>query len=248
MIKVLLSGAAGRMGKAITALASQTLDIEIVHKVDIAQGFENIDEIKEKDVDVAIDFSTRAGFEKALLWAVKCQVPLIVGTTGLTDEDMSGIELASHEIPVLQAANMSRGINIMFEILRYAAKFTHDADIEIIEMHHNQKKDAPSGTALEMGKIISEVQSERNLSRCDGRSGMVGARKESEIGYHSVRCGDVPGDHTVIFGFAGERIEISHKAGSRDILANGALAAARFIVGKKAGRYSMKDVITAGNM
>ena len=248
MIKVLLSGAAGRMGKAITALASQTLDIEIVHKVDIAQGFENIDEIKEKDVDVAIDFSTRAGFEKALLWAVKYQVPLIVGTTGLTEEDMSGIELASHEIPVLQAANMSRGINIMFEILRYAAKFTHDADIEIIEMHHNQKKDAPSGTALEMGKIISEVQSERNLIRCDGRSGMVGARKESEIGYHSVRCGDVPGDHTVIFGFAGERIEISHKAGSRDILANGALAAARFIVGKKAGRYSMKDVVTAGNM
>ena len=245
MIRILLSGAAGRMGKAITETAENYPDIKITHKVDVIQGFENIDEIKGDDVDIAVDLSSREGFKKALGWAQNHKKPLVVGTTGLTEDDHAAIDKAAKEIPVLQASNLSRGVNIMFEILRAAAKFTHDADIEIIEMHHNKKKDAPSGTALEMGKIISEIQSERGLSRRDGRSGMVGAREADEIGYHAIRCGDVVGEHTAIFGFAGERIEISHKSGSRTVLAEGALSAARFLVGKKAGRYSMRDVITA---
>ena len=244
MIRILLSGAAGRMGKAIAEAAANYPDIKITHKVDIAQGFENIDEIKGDDVDVAVDLSSREGFKKAILWAYETKTPLVVGTTGLTDEDHAAIDSAAQEIPVLQASNLSRGVNIMFEILRTAARFTHDADIEIMEMHHNKKKDAPSGTALEMGKIISEIQAERGLSRRDGRSGMVGARVANEIGYHAIRCGDVVGEHTAVFGFAGERIEISHKSGSRSVLAEGALSAARFIIGKKAGRYSMRDVIT----
>ncbi len=245
MIRILLSGAAGRMGKAISDTAENYPDIKITHKVDVVQGFENIDEIAGDDVDIAVDLSSREGFKKALLWAVSHKKPLVVGTTGLTEDDHAAIDKAAKEIPVLQASNLSKGVNIMFEILRSAAKFTHDADIEIMEMHHNKKKDAPSGTALEMGKIISEIQSERGLYRRDGRSGMVGAREANEIGYHAIRCGDVVGEHTAIFGFTGERIEISHKSGSRSVLAEGALSAARFIIGKKAGRYSMRDVITA---
>lgn len=245
MIRILLSGAAGRMGKAIAEAAGNYSDIKITHKVDVVQGFENIDEIADNDVDIAVDLSSREGFKKALSWAVSHKKPLVVGTTGLTEDDHAAIDKAAKEIPVLQASNLSKGVNIMFEILRSAAKFTHDADIEIMEMHHNKKKDAPSGTALEMGKIISEIQSERSLSRRDGRSGMVGAREANEIGYHAIRCGDVVGEHTAIFGFTGERIEISHKSGSRSVLAEGALSAARFIIGKKAGRYSMRDVITA---
>lgn len=245
MIKILLSGAAGRMGHAIAEAAANYQDIKITHKVDVVQGFENIDEISGDDADVAVDLSSRDGFRKALSWAESHKKPLVVGTTGLTEEDHAAIDKAAKEIPVLQASNLSRGVNIMFEILRAAAKFTHDADIEIVEMHHNKKKDAPSGTALEMGKIISEIQSERGLSRRDGRSGMVGAREADEIGYHAIRCGDVVGEHTAIFGFAGERIEISHKSGSRSVLAEGALSAARFLFGKKAGRYSMHDVVTA---
>jgi dihydrodipicolinate reductase len=244
MIEILLSGAAGRMGKAISEAAGNYPDIKITHKVDVVQGFENIDEISGDDVDVAVDLSSREGFKKALSWARNHKKPLVVGTTGLTEDDHAAIDRAAKEIPVLQASNLSKGVNIMFEILRTAAKFTHDADIEIVEMHHNKKKDAPSGTALEMGKIISEIQSERALSRRDGRSGMVGARESNEIGYHALRCGDVVGEHTAIFGFAGERIEISHKAASRTILAEGALSAVRFLCGKKPGRYSMRDVIT----
>ena len=246
MIRILLSGAAGRMGKAIAEAAENYSDIKITHKVDVIPGFENIDEIGGDDVDLAIDLSSREGFRKALKWAAAHKKPLVVGTTGLTEEDHAAIDSAAKETAVLQASNLSKGVNIMFEILRTAASLTHDADIEIIEMHHNKKKDAPSGTALEMGKIISEIQSERALSRRDGRSGMVGAREADEIGYHAIRCGDVVGEHTAIFGFAGERIEISHKSGSRSVLAEGALSAARFLAGKKPGRYSMRDVITAG--
>jgi len=245
MIKVLLSGAAGRMGKAITETAENYPDTKITHKVDVVQGFENIDEISGDDVDTAIDLSSREGFKKALDWAQNHKKPLVVGTTGLTEDDHAAIDKAAKEIAVLQASNLSKGVNIMFEILRTAAALTHDADIEIVEMHHNKKKDAPSGTALEMGKIISGIQAERALERRDGRSGMVGARAVNEIGYHAIRCGDVVGEHTAIFGFAGERIEISHKAASRSILAEGALSAALFICGKKPGRYSMRDVIIA---
>ena len=244
MIRILLSGAAGRMGKAISEAAENYCDIKITHKVDVLQGFENIDEISGDDIDIAVDLSSREGFKKALTWAQNHKKPLVVGTTGLTEDDHAAIEKAAKEIAVLQASNLSKGVNIMFEILRTAAALTHDADIEIVEMHHNKKKDAPSGTALEMGKIISEIQSERALERRDGRSGMVGARTANEIGYHALRCGDVVGEHTAIFGFAGERIEISHKAASRTILAEGALSAARFLCGKKPGRYSMRDVIT----
>ncbi|HPS31843.1 MAG TPA: 4-hydroxy-tetrahydrodipicolinate reductase, partial [bacterium] len=146
-------------------------------------------------------------------------------------------------IPVLHTSNLSKGVNILFEIMKKAAALTGDADIEIVETHHNKKKDAPSGTALELGKIISSEQSTRKLKPVEGRSGIKGERASNEIGYHSIRCGDVPGEHTVIFGFQGERIEITHRALTRDIFATGAIEAALFLAGKKPGKYSMKDVI-----
>lgn len=243
MIRILLNGANGQMGRAISEAASANREIEIAHRVDIAEGFENIEEISKGDVDVAIDLSSPEGFRRALAWAVKNEIPIVVGTTGLRQNDFLAIDEAAKTIPVLQASNLSKGVNILFEIVERAASLAHESEIEIVEMHHDKKRDAPSGTALEIGKIISKAQPERNLFEKYGRSGLEGKRKADEIGYHSIRCGDVVGEHLVIFGFEGERIEIAHKAGSRKILADGALSAASFLVGKRAGRYSMRDLI-----
>lgn len=243
MIRVIVNGASGRMGKAITRIAEETGKISIAHKVDVVKGFENIDEISSSGVDAVIDISSPEGFVKALRWAIKNKVPFISGTTGLEISDLVLLDNASEQIPVLHTSNLSKGVNILFEILKKAASLTIDADIEIVETHHNKKKDAPSGTALELGKIIMSGQTTRKLKPVHGRSGITGERAPNEIGYHSIRCGDAPGEHTVIFGFQGERIEITHRALTRDILASGAIDTAIFLAGKKPGKYSMKDVI-----
>ncbi|HQI04645.1 MAG TPA: 4-hydroxy-tetrahydrodipicolinate reductase [bacterium] len=246
MIRVTLNGASGRMGRAITRIAEETGKIVVAHKVDVTEGFEKIEEITPNDVDVVIDISSPEGFKKALMWAVRNRKPFISGATGLQIADLISLDTAAESIPVLHTSNLSKGVNILFEIMKKAAALTGDADIEIIETHHSKKKDAPSGTALEIGKIITSGQSTRNLKSVEGRSGITGERGLNEIGYHSIRCGDVPGEHTVIFAYDGERIEISHKALTRDIFARGAIEAALFIAGKKPGRYSMKDVIGKG--
>ncbi|HNW83677.1 MAG TPA: 4-hydroxy-tetrahydrodipicolinate reductase [bacterium] len=243
MIRVIVNGASGRMGKAIIRIAEETGKIRVTHKVDVVQGYENIDEIPLNSADAIIDVSSPEGFGKALRWAVKNKVPFISGATGLEISDLVGLDSASAQIPVLHTSNLSKGVNILFEILKKAAALTTDADVEIIEMHHNKKKDAPSGTALELGKIISSEQSTRKLKPVEGRSGSKCERASNEIGYHSIRCGDVPGEHTIIFGLQGERIEITHRALTRDIFATGAIEAAIFLAGKKPGKYSMKDVI-----
>lgn len=244
MIRVMVNGASGRMGRAVIRIADETGKVSVTHKVDTADGFENIDGVTAGDVDAVIDISSPEGFKKALKWAVSNRKPFISGTTGLEISDLVSLESAAEIIPVLHTSNLSRGVNILFEIMKKAALITGDADIEIIETHHNKKKDAPSGTALELGKIISGGQSTRKLKPVNGRSGITGERAINEIGYHSIRCGDVPGEHTVIFGYQGERIEITHRALTRDIFANGAIEAALFLTGKKPGRYSMKDVIS----
>ena len=243
MIRIMLSGANGRMGRAITGLAEASGDLRITHFVDLGENFEDPDSVSGDDVDVSVDLSSPEGTRKILAWSVAHKKPLVIGTTGLTAEDHSMIDEASKVIPVLQASNLSRGVNILFKLLESAAARTRDADIEIVELHHNKKKDAPSGTALEMGRIISKVQSERDLKEKDGRSGLEGARPDNEICYHSIRCGDAVGEHTAIFGYDGERLEITHRASSRSILAKGAIEALRFIVNRQPGRYSMLDVI-----
>lgn len=243
MIRATVNGASGKMGKTIIRIAEENTRINIVHQTDVVEGFENISEISPSEVDVVIDLSSPDGFKKALNWSVNNRKSFVSGTTGLGISEMVLLDNASNIIPVLHTSNLSKGVNILFEILKKAASVTGDADIEIIEIHHNKKKDAPSGTALELGKIIESNQASRNLKPVNGRHGITGERASNEIGYHSIRCGDVPGEHTIIFGFQGERIEITHRALTRDIFATGAIEAALFLAGKKPGKYSMKDVI-----
>jgi 4-hydroxy-tetrahydrodipicolinate reductase len=243
MIRALINGASGKLGKAVIRIATESGKLEITHKVDVLDGYESIENVKPDTVDVVIDCSSQEGFKKSLMWSVRNRKPFISGTTGLEIPDFVSLDNASESIPVLHTSNLSKGVNILFDILKKAASLTADADIEIIEAHHNKKKDAPSGTALEIGKIISGCQTTRNLKPVEGRSGITGERKSDEIGYHSIRGGDVPGEHTVMFVFDGERIEITHRALTRDIFARGAIDAALFIAGKKPGRYSMQNVV-----
>jgi 4-hydroxy-tetrahydrodipicolinate reductase len=242
MVRVLLNGGAGKMGKAVTLLADQYENFDIVSIVDKKDGFPVIEDADPENIDVVIDISSPEGFRKILDWAVKNRKPFVSGTTGLEPHDLELAVSASDKIPVLHTSNLSRGVNILFDILEKTAPLAAGADVEIVETHHNRKKDAPSGTALELGRIITEGLISKKLRPVYGRSGITGERSKEEIGYHSIRCGDVPGEHTVIFAFEGERIEISHRALTRDIFARGAIEAAIFIAGKNPGKYSMKDI------
>jgi len=195
------------------------------------------------DVEVLVDFSSP---EAALARLAECRregVPLVVGTTGLSEEQQA--EMAAGEIPVLLSANMSLGVNLLREIaVSVAQALGDDFDIEIIESHHRFKKDAPSGTALMLGRAIAEALGrDLNTEAVHGRTGAVGERSRREIGFHAVRAGDIVGEHTVLFGSLGERIELRHVAHSRDTFARGALRAARFLVDQPPGLYSMKDVL-----
>jgi 4-hydroxy-tetrahydrodipicolinate reductase len=244
MTKALLVGAAGKMGQTIYSLQRYYDDFEIVYGIDNSDRFIKIEDADPEKVDIVIDISSQKGFNQGLKWALKNRKPFVSGTTGLEKDDYDLLESASRSIAVLHTSNLSRGVNILFDIVKKAAQLTIDADIEIIETHHNKKKDAPSGTALEIGKIITGEQISKKLKPVHGRSGITGERNFEEIGYHSLRCGDVPGEHTVIFAFEGERIEISHRALTRDIFARGAIKAAIFLSQKTTGQYSMKDMIS----
>lgn len=245
MINVLLNGSEGRMGKAISNIVSLTEGVEIVSACDVEKSVKTVSKEDAGEINVVLDISSPAGFTDSLAWAVKNKKPFVSGTTGLNEENMEKLEEASKEIAVLHASNLSRGVNILFEVLKKMSPMIEDADVEIIEMHHNKKKDAPSGTALSLGSIIKENQRSRKLTDVKSREGIVGERSENEIGYSSIRCGDVPGEHTVIFGFKGERIEVTHRALTRDIFVHGAVSAVKFLSEKPAGKYSMKDVVSS---
>jgi 4-hydroxy-tetrahydrodipicolinate reductase len=194
-------------------------------------------------VDVVIDFSTPEG---ALAIAPRCvgrQIPLVVATTGLSKAQRAEIEETGQEIPLLVAPNMSLIINLLMKLVGEAAAVLKDADpdIEILERHHRFKKDAPSGTALEFVRIITRAVGEKRLVH--GRQGLVGERPRDEIGIHAVRVSDNAGEHTIIFSLMGETLEFTHRAHSRDCYARGAVRAAKFLVTKKAGLYTMADVL-----
>ena len=165
--------------------------------------------------------------------------PIVICTTGIAKEGLAKIKSASSEIPIVFSPNMSVGVSLLFKLVGEVADIIPDYDVEIVEAHHNQKKDAPSGTALKLAEIIS---SKLNLEHVYGRCGNVGARKK-EIGIHAIRAGDIVGDHTVIFATNGERIELTHRAQSRDTFAVGAVKAAKWVFGKKPGLYTMQDVL-----
>ena len=229
MLRIAIAGAAGRMGRRLVALTLEGEDLELVAAVE----------------HVMIDFSSRDTAVANAKLAVANNCGIVLGTTGLTDEEKATIAALGKEGAVMAAPNMSVGVNLLFILCEQAAKSLDDSyDIEIIDMHHNQKKDAPSGTAERLGEILADA---RGYSYTDdvvhGREGIIGARPVREIGMHALRGGDVVGDHNVIFATGGERIELGHRATSRDAFAKGAIRAARFIAKAGNGNWTMRDVL-----
>ncbi|HEX8490108.1 MAG TPA: 4-hydroxy-tetrahydrodipicolinate reductase [Chthoniobacterales bacterium] len=239
-VRVLLVGAKGRMGQAIAA-AAESADAVIVAGVD--QGD---DLAKEIDAcDVVVDFSHPAATEAVHRVCLEAGKPVVIGTTGHSDEQRAAIEATSKSLPVVLSPNFSVGVNTLFWLTREAARMLgEDFDLEIMETHHRLKKDAPSGTARKLAEILCEMRKldyARNVRH--GREGLIGERPAGEIGVHSIRAGDVVGDHTVAFAAGGERLELTHKASSRETFAVGALRAARWVLGKPPGLYSMQNVL-----
>jgi 4-hydroxy-tetrahydrodipicolinate reductase len=239
-VRVLLLGAKGRMGQAIAAAAAKA-DVEITAGLDLGDEIgKNID-----GCDAVIDFSHPNASGELSRACREAKKPAVIGTTGHSKEERASIEELAQSVPVVLSPNFSVGVNALFWLTRKAAQMLgDDFDLEITEMHHRLKKDSPSGTAKKLAEILCE---ERGLNYAKnvrhGREGLVGERRADEIGVHSIRGGDVVGDHTVNFAGAGERLELSHKAASRETFALGALRAARWVVGKPAGLYSMEDVL-----
>jgi len=246
MIKVLLTGCGGRMGKAVTQLCESLTDVEICAGVDPTLPecdypvYSSCDAVKEQ-VNVIIDFSFHAAIEGILNFAISKKIPAVIATTGFTPQELQLLEEAKNFIPVFRSANMSIGVNLVCQLAKRAARFLPDFDIEIIEKHHNQKVDAPSGTALMLAdEIRSVLPGETNY--VFGRSGICGKRPHDEIGIHAVRGGTIVGEHEILFAGANETVTISHTASSREILANGAVCAARFLIGQKPGLYNMNHI------
>ncbi|HAZ11137.1 MAG: hypothetical protein A2047_00695 [Omnitrophica bacterium GWA2_41_15] len=244
MIKIVISGISGKMGEGIGVLASQDKNFEIAGAIEVFSSpaigkdigellaIGKINKKIETDFnkiapfcDVLIEFTACSATLEHLEIAVKNKKAIVIGTTGFSKDEVEKIKNASKKIPIIFSPNMSIGANLMFEITEEIAKaLGEDYEAEIIEAHHNQKKDAPSGTAKRLGEAVSKVKG-----------------KMPQI--HSVRLGDIVGDHTVIFAGIGERIELTHRAHSRDAFAKGALDAAKFLIGKQPGLYTMADVI-----
>ena len=256
MVKVAVSGAAGRMGKAILSVCASDADVEVVGALE-AKGHEAVgsfiegikvsDSIEDvlADAEVLIDFTHPDATLEALDACVEKGVAMVIGTTGFSDGQKSRIEEASRKIPIVFSPNMSVGVNLLFKLVQQVASVLgDDYDVEIVEVHHRFKKDAPSGTALRLAEMAAEGLG-RDLEECMvcGREGMVGERPSSQIGVFAVRAGDVVGEHTVIFGGLGERIELVHRAHSRETFARGAVRAAKWVVDKSPGLYSMWDVL-----
>jgi len=250
MVKITVCGAAGKMGKMIIDRVISDSATELAGAVEIkgnpatgqpAGKIWITDDFKTaiKNSDVIIDFTTpKATIEHIELCQAEKKA-IVIGTTGLAENEIEKIKQASKDISVVFAPNMSVGVNLLFKLAAEIAAAIPTYDVEIVEAHHNQKKDAPSGTALKLAEIIAE---KLNLTKIYGRHGITGPRKK-EIGIHAVRAGDIVGEHTITFAGPGERIEIIHRAHSRDPLAAGAVRAAKWLSGKNPGIYTMKDVL-----
>lgn len=241
MTRVVIIGSKGRMGRALLSCALQHPSIEVTGQVD--QGDDLASVLPE--ADVAVDFSLHTATRGVVDLCVAHGKALVMGTTGHNDEDRAHIAKASEAIPIVMASNYSTGVNTLFWLTRKAAEILGPSfDLEVVEMHHRMKQDAPSGTARSLAEILADVRhAQLNDVIRHGRSGITGTRPDAEIGMHSLRGGDVVGDHTVIFATQGERVELTHKASSRDTFANGALRAAAWVAEKPPGLYNMQDVL-----
>ncbi|OQA25213.1 MAG: 4-hydroxy-tetrahydrodipicolinate reductase [Firmicutes bacterium ADurb.Bin354] len=251
MTKIIMNGCNGRMGQVISDLVAKDPDAEIVAGVDIFDAGKNsypvFKSVAECDVqaDVVIDFSSASGIDAMLDQCEEKGLPVVLCTTGLSDEQIKRVkEESTKKIAILKSANMSVGINVLMKILKEAAATFAPIgyDIEIVEKHHNQKMDAPSGTALALADAINEEMNNQYEYVYD-RSGRRQKRDAKEIGISAVRAGNIPGDHDVIFAYGDEVITFSHRAYSRAVFGKGAIEAAKFLAGKPAGLYDMSDVI-----
>lgn len=250
MIKVVVCGASGRMGQTIGRMVSDAPDLELVGGINLRPGsFYSVDIVESKNAealirkvkpDVLIDFTVASAAVGNVRLAAKNNVALVVGTTGFTPEQRKDMETAIHgHVPAVISSNFSVGVNIFWQILRESARLLHDYDIEVIEAHHRNKKDAPSGTAKTILQILDEEAGARQKTY--GREGMT--ERKNEIGVHVIRGGDIVGDHAVMFSKNFETITLSHRAYDRAVFASGALIATRWVVGKKPGIYGMNDVL-----
>jgi 4-hydroxy-tetrahydrodipicolinate reductase len=241
MTKLIITGSNGRMGKTLVACAARNPDLHVVGQIDIGDSVGSV----IQSGDVVIDFSFADATLSIAGLCAEHKKALVIGTTGHSAEEKFQIASFKAQIPIVWSANYSTGVNTLFWLTRKAAEILGPGfDLEIIEMHHRMKKDAPSGTAATLAEILAAVR-QQQLSEVvrHGRQGIVGERTSQEIGVHSLRGGDVVGDHTVIFAASGERIELTHKASSRETFANGALRAAQWLVAQKPGLYDMQDVL-----
>lgn len=264
MIKTVVIGAAGRMGRRLVANIMESETLELAGAIEYAEspflgqdaglvaGCGNCGVTISADyagalkgADAVINFATGGVVESTRI-ALDAGCAVVIGTTALTAEEKGKLaELAKQGGRIVSAYNMSVGVNLLFKLAKEAAAILGtDYDVEIIEMHHNQKKDAPSGTAVRLAEVICEAR-DRDYDKDvrHGREGIVGARTKHEIGMHSMRGGDVVGDHTVVFAINGERVELTHKASSRDTFVKGALRAVEFLAEAKPGLYDMQDVL-----
>lgn len=261
MIRIAINGAAGRMGRRLVALASEDAALKVVGAVEHDQSKElgldagtlagvaalsvPLSASLPEGVDAVIDFTLPVGTRAIIKQCVTKKIPLVIGTTGLTDADHKLIDDAARTIAVLQAPNMSLGVNLLFALAAQVAKrLGDDYDIEIVEAHHRFKKDAPSGTAMGIAQAICNATGKDiNRDLDHGRHGDDVPRSRGRIGMHALRMGDVVGEHTVSYATLGERLELTHVATTRDVFARGALRAAKWLAGKPAGRYAMNDVL-----
>ena len=241
MTKIIITGSKGRMGRTLLACAAHYADLQVVGQID--QG----DDLRAVvgQGDVVLDFSSHSATPGIVALCAEHKKALVIGTTGHSNKDKSRISDFKSQIPIVLSSNFSTGVNTLFWLTRKTAEILGSLyDLEIVEMHHRLKRDAPSGTAKTLVEILAEVRRQQidKIAR-HGREGIIGERTSEEIGIHSIRGGDVVGDHTVIFAGAGERLELTHKASSRETFANGALRAAHWVVSQPPGLYDMQDVL-----
>lgn len=261
MVKLGINGAAGRMGQRLIALSSKDESLNLVVALEyaahpkigedsgmVAEGVPNnvpLSAAWQDKPEAIIDFSVPKACEAIVELASAQQVPLVVATTGLDDAQQAKVRAASERIPIVWAPNMSLAVNLAMKLVAQVAAVLKDvpsgADVEVIDRHHRFKEDSPSGTALKFGEIIAEGMGQTEHRH--GREGILGQRPQSEIGYHALRVGDNPGEHTIVFGMLGEMLELTVRATNRDCYALGALQAAKFVAGKPPGIYSMFDVL-----
>lgn len=238
-INLIVLGFQGRMGSRIMVLAQQDERFGEVAGVEKNDPFESI----LSRAEVVIDFTTAEAVLSTASIVASKKKALVIGTTGLKEAEVAKLKDIARRIPIVFSPNMSVGVNILFQLVRQAVLANPHFDIEIVEAHHNQKKDAPSGTAMKLAEIAADSSHRSSDDYVFGRQGMVGARQKKEIGVLSLRAGDIVGDHTVLLSHIGERLELTHRAHSRDTFAMGALTAAAWVFRRKPGLYSMSDVL-----